>query len=573
MSNQQNSQPLDKSLLVNFLGVADVFIFEHRNRIQFTPLQVYGSALVFSPPGSRVRQLFFPTRLAFIRNVKTGLTDRNLHFQIEGRCEPGPIAISRDGQVIASASGSISLFEVATGSSRTLGDVSSTNRSALALGFLKSRNQLAAVSGTGEVQVWDIKTGRKTIRCTVARPCGRGVALCPDHSLVATIDGDGDKLHLWNFENGAHNLTLRHNGPLGLTGNIVFAPDGTTLAAQASGNLRDHELHLWNTETGCHLRQFKICDTNAIAFSPSGKVLASVNSALVCLWDTTTSSLRHKVELIAGYDPCSMAFSPTGERIVIGAAGRLILWDAEKSLNLQKKSGVHPSSGGDTTTITSTTTVCGLFDSSRLPRNQLVDTRYETVQDPAPIQCMTLCSDRKTLATSSAKHPLLLWDLRSGTLLFDLFRAAKQGKQTNPLSDERDIVNMHFSPDGKTLGLVASTHRDDKFVGASNLLEVWDVATGKLKWQKEFGIKFPGYPEMAISADGILALGVTSPDEPPRLLFWEVSTGTRLDDLDVAQYKTRSWIEAIEDCSLPGKVFSADGKFLWAKLDLGAIPT
>lgn len=36
------------------------------------PLQVYGSTLVFSPPGSKVRQLFYDGRLMHIHDIKSG---------------------------------------------------------------------------------------------------------------------------------------------------------------------------------------------------------------------------------------------------------------------------------------------------------------------------------------------------------------------------------------------------------------------------------------------------------------------------------------------------------------------
>lgn len=78
----------------------------HGNRIEMPP-EGHGSTCVLRLPGKRVRQLFIYRRLEFIQNVKSGPTDTNPHFQVEGRCERGPIAVLPDGQVIASVEYSI----------------------------------------------------------------------------------------------------------------------------------------------------------------------------------------------------------------------------------------------------------------------------------------------------------------------------------------------------------------------------------------------------------------------------------------------------------------------------------
>ncbi|OXV11491.1 hypothetical protein Egran_00748, partial [Elaphomyces granulatus] len=58
------------SRFVRFLGDAEKFAFSYRSIIERAPLQIYGTALVFSPMRSEVRMQHWKERLSFIKNVE-----------------------------------------------------------------------------------------------------------------------------------------------------------------------------------------------------------------------------------------------------------------------------------------------------------------------------------------------------------------------------------------------------------------------------------------------------------------------------------------------------------------------
>src|SRR3954447_4273899 len=68
-------QPGVSPRLVGFLKDAEKFVLSHGSIIERAPLQTYGSALVFSPMMSEVRNEQWKERLSFIKMI-AGIKDR-----------------------------------------------------------------------------------------------------------------------------------------------------------------------------------------------------------------------------------------------------------------------------------------------------------------------------------------------------------------------------------------------------------------------------------------------------------------------------------------------------------------
>ena len=110
------------------------------------------------------------------------------------------------------------------------------------------------------------------------------MAFSPDGKTFAT--GSSDKTaRLWDIETGQHLATLDGNTD---AVRVTFSPDGKTLATGSlSGTVR-----LWDIDSG-ELKatlEEHINSTSTLAFSPDGKMLASVssNENNMELWNAVT---------------------------------------------------------------------------------------------------------------------------------------------------------------------------------------------------------------------------------------------------------------------------------------------
>lgn len=92
-------------------------------------------------------------------------------------------------------------------------------------------------------------------------------------------------------------------------GNIVFSPDGNTLAGSGAGRI-----NLWDPITGelknaieGHRRGI-----SSLVFSPNGKTLACRSGDGSHLWDVASAKLRKTIPE-PGLNVISIAFSPDGK--------------------------------------------------------------------------------------------------------------------------------------------------------------------------------------------------------------------------------------------------------------------
>ncbi len=106
LTKSYQSQPDINPCLIELLKDAEKFVFSHRSIIERAPLQTYGSALVFSPTLSDIRQRYWKERLPFIEMTAGIIDDWGAHRQtLEGHSgEVNAVAFSPDGKTLASAS-------------------------------------------------------------------------------------------------------------------------------------------------------------------------------------------------------------------------------------------------------------------------------------------------------------------------------------------------------------------------------------------------------------------------------------------------------------------------------------
>jgi WD40 repeat protein len=149
-------------------------------------------------------------------------------------------------------------------------------------------------------------------------------------SLLVSAGGDG-AIRIWEpvagtvihtFRSGAH-LTDGVNA-------VAFSPDGRLLASVGGGS---GEIRVWEAATGRLARTLAChCSVNAIAFSPDGELLVSAGSDGVArIWKTASGT-----ELKNNFGPggfwktaTTLVFSPAGSCLAsAGRDGAIRIWEA-----------------------------------------------------------------------------------------------------------------------------------------------------------------------------------------------------------------------------------------------------
>jgi WD40 repeat protein len=225
----------------------------------------------------------------------------------------------------------------------------------------------------GEIQVWDLATGRKLPPLRHTPPRGvLGVALSSDGNWLAAVErrvnDDGHRtkavLALWDvrarksrdlaegrvvpsFSSDGKTLAApfvdsqsKHNGlalwdvasgkrravlhaAMAYYGVPVFSPDGRYVAAEWTPNGRSPEVKLWEVATGKEVGSFAAPENawgfNQLAFSPDGRRLAAATwrEGKVFLYDVQSRKLVRVQDLEKNAELRDPVFSPDGKWLAV----------------------------------------------------------------------------------------------------------------------------------------------------------------------------------------------------------------------------------------------------------------
>ena len=382
--------------------------------METAPLQIYASALVFSPRDSLIRHLFSHLMPAWIETLPTVDKTWTASLQtLEGHSSGvEAIVFSHDGRLLASGSDdhSVRLWDPATGSSRrTLeGHLSRVN----AVDF-SSNGQLASASDDRSIRLWDPITGKTQGTLRGHNTGVIAIQFFPSGQLLASVSHDNtiNTMKIWDLSKGTCQATFKILRD-GNTAGIDISPDGQTLAFIS----HDGALQLYNPNVDALITtpkrdRIRPKFARKVVISPNGQLLAAGSSESdVQLWDLPTRCYRGTVR--GSYIIIrALILSPNSQLLATLSSSNIVkLWNSVGELQYELQ-GTNVHSAGITEVI------------------------------PSP--------DGRLLAAASLDY-ITLWDSDKG-----IFRASLRGHSAQ-------ISQIAFSPDGRRLAS-ASIDRTIRF--------------------------------------------------------------------------------------------------------------
>ncbi|KAJ5588738.1 hypothetical protein N7537_011416 [Penicillium hordei] len=212
------------------------FIRYHRVAIEQSPLQAYGSAMIFSPTRSEIKQLFkheWPCNITIAPemgddwDVHTGACLQTLEGHDKWIMS---VVFSHDSSRVASGSGNktIKIWDTHTGA--CLQTLEGHGNYVTSVVFSHDSSRVASGSGDNTIKIWDEHTGACLQTLEGHNSSVSSVVFSHDSSRVAS--GSDDKtIKIWDTHTGACLQTLTvgsavYNSSFDTTGSSLFTDVG-----------------------------------------------------------------------------------------------------------------------------------------------------------------------------------------------------------------------------------------------------------------------------------------------------------------------------------------------------------
>lgn len=538
----------DDCLALALVQDAMRFLLRHYHTLSHWPLQIYSSAIVFSPESSVVKRENLPKIPVWLRNAPPMEDSWTPMIQtLTGHSESVEIvAFSPDGKQIASGSddGIIKVWDAITGSlQKTLSGRHSNAITAIA--FLPDSKLIISGARDSSLMLWDTTTGDPEVITDHFGTCKEYyshlqplkeddcwphvVAFSADCSQMAAIGYDQGEQVIMLFDTGTWDPRKILTGHSDSVLSLAFSPDSRQLVSSSY----DRIVKLWDTTTG-DLQKTLVGHTSrayTVAFSPDGKQIVSGSDNAIIFWDVATGDLQ---AISASPAARSVAFSPDSKQVAIGCAGGLIhMFDAagnlEKTLAGHLETVMSLAFSPDGKQI-----VTGCSDTTIKRWDNTIGAIQKVVGHSDRVSTVVFSPDFKLIASGSDDETIKLWDAATGDL---------QKTIAGQLNAVRDLA---FSPDNRQIA--SCTYK---------ALKLWDAATGDLQNSSESDDPFitvafsPDGKQIASGhANGNINLWDTATGDPQKALAGHKSKFDSLTKLDFFDVRVKT------------VTFSPDGKLI-----------
>ncbi|KFZ19736.1 hypothetical protein V501_00536 [Pseudogymnoascus sp. VKM F-4519 (FW-2642)] len=290
----------------------------------FSPLQLYSSALTFAPKKSIIRHTFrnyIPDWI--VQEPNTDLEWNAVLQTLEGHSrEVSSVAFSHDSKLLVSVSHdrTVKIWDTATGTLQQTLEGHSGSVSSVA--FSHDSKLLASASADKTVKVWDAATGMLQRSLEGHSREVSSVAFSHDSKLLASASYDST-VKVWDVATGTLQQTLE--GQSGGVTSVTFSHNSKLLASAS----HDKTVKVWNAATGMLQRTLEghSREVSSVAFSHDSKLLASASyDSTVKVWDVATGTLQQTLEGQSG-GVTSVAFSHDS-KLLASADRTAKVWDA-----------------------------------------------------------------------------------------------------------------------------------------------------------------------------------------------------------------------------------------------------
>jgi serine/threonine protein kinase/WD40 repeat protein/DNA-binding SARP family transcriptional activator len=336
------------------------------------------------------------------------------------------IAVSQDGEVLATGSsdGAIKIVELATG--RELLELTGSRVSVAEVEFIDGAHTLLSIGIGGEIIIWDASSIRHEVSAIAQVPVAIRADVSPDGEFISVGNATGP-LSIFNVTTGELAYSIADS----VAGTRVarFSDDGSMFA---SGGY-DGIIRLWDVQTGELIREWQAHETAGdtdvgafwpgiwdLAFSPDGSMLLSgAFFELPKLWDTSSGQLirtlfQEETSLI-----WRVAFSPDGQQIAIRSnlSGIRVYQtnDGEELWRSEMPGGIGFSYSHAGHLLAAT----GQFGSFRVLNALTGEPAYETPSLIGFAQAVEFTADDQLMITSDDDNTSV-WDANTGEFLFVL---------------------------------------------------------------------------------------------------------------------------------------------------------
>ncbi|EHK45465.1 hypothetical protein TRIATDRAFT_292965 [Trichoderma atroviride IMI 206040] len=487
------------------------FIQQNRSITAYNPLQVYASALIFSPSSSIMRKLFETEEPKWLKvkpnvdynwtpclqtisghdnvvgsvafsakgylasasrngkikfwNATTGRERYTINNGHHTHC----IAFSVDGRYLAAGFGTLStnIWDVTTGKKQqTFRSESQTTRNyhgwVVSLAFSIDGRYLALGAAGGSIRIWDIVLSKEQIlEGHTARI--HSIAFSTRHHLAS--GSDDATVKIWDVTGKEHQTLEGHKYSVR---SVAFSADGQYLASGSA----DVTIKIWNMTTGKEHQTLQgrsgFC---SIAFSPNRYYLASGQSDhSVTIWQVTVGKERH---IFDDYEINSVALSADGNYLASGSSDGVIrIWDTTTGEERRRLKGHSYSVTSVAFSVEGRYLASVYWDCTIEIWDAMTGKRQRSIRDASPGRYCSIffSQDGCYLAFSMFNRDLAIWDVKMGKL--------HQTIETRG----SDYSLLTFSADGRYLAS-AVDGTNLRAHGFNNMaIRIWEIEPGKERY-------------------------------------------------------------------------------------------